>query len=114
MYTHNAEIRRPLPDKHLNMKWTTFRDRLTPGQKRNGHCRLPIPTGHLQKHRLLATMYDKSLDQIRKHGWAFNPTLYLNLPSTRWYGGNFSAVGLYGFMDIKMLAENAMSFQSFR
>ena len=113
MYTHNAEIRRPLPDKHLNMKWTTFRDRLTPGQKEEWSLQITNPDGTPAKAQLLATMYDKSLDQIRKHGWAFNPTLYLNLPNTRWYGGNFSAVGLYGFMDIKMLTENAMSFSHF-
>ena len=33
VYTHSAELRKPLPDKKLRMAWTTFRDRLTPGQQ---------------------------------------------------------------------------------
>ena len=32
-YTHTAQIKRPLPDKKLKLQWTTFRDRLKPGQQ---------------------------------------------------------------------------------
>lgn len=113
MYSHKFTISRPLPDKHLNMKWTTFRDRLTPGQKEEWSLQITNPDGSAAKAQLLATMFDKSLDQIRKHEWTFNPSLYLNLPSTSWRGGNFNAVGLYGYLDIKMLTENELTFDSF-
>ena len=26
LYTHNENIGRPMPDRHLNVKWTTFRN----------------------------------------------------------------------------------------
>ena len=32
-YSHTATIQRPMPDKNLTLEWTTFRDRLKPGQQ---------------------------------------------------------------------------------
>lgn len=113
LYSHRAEIRRPLPDKRLNMKWTTFRDRLTPGQKEEWTLHISRPDGRAAQAQLLATLYDKSLDEITAHRWHFNDGLYLHLPSTRWSGGNFDAVGLYGFMDYRSLTERPLDFSHF-
>ena len=33
-YIHTQRIMRPMPDKRLVARWTTFRDRLVPGQQR--------------------------------------------------------------------------------
>ena len=113
MYRHKAEIRKPLPDKRLILKWSTFRDRLTPGQSEEWTLSVSRPDGKKGKAHLIATLFDMSLDKIRQHNWQFEPSLYRSLPQTRWLGGNFQAVGFYGFMSYKPLTENALDFSRF-
>lgn len=84
MYTHRATIRKPLPDKRLITKWTTFRDRLTPGQQETWTLQITRPDGTPAKAQLLATLFDKSLDQIYPHHWNLSLNLYQNLPSSYW------------------------------
>lgn len=84
-YRHSATIGRPLPDKRLTMKWTTFRDRLTPGQKEEWSLSVMKPDGRPADALLIATMYDKSLDQIIGHTWNFKPFTWLRNPYTWWY-----------------------------
>ena len=83
-YTHNQTIARPMPQKNLTLKWTTFRDRLTPGQKEEWTLSAVTPDGKPAKAQLLATMYDKSLDQIRPYYMGFGLPLSQNLPHTNW------------------------------
>ena len=67
LYTHNENIGRPIPDRHLNVKWTTFRNLLLPGQKEEWTLNVCYPDGKPAKAQLMATLYDKSLDQIAEH-----------------------------------------------
>lgn len=81
LYKHSALLRKPLPDKRLKAKWTTFRNRLTPGQSEEWTLNITHPDGKPADAQLMAVLYDKSLDQIRKHNWDFNLNLnqvYLN------------------------------------
>ena len=82
-YTHIAEILRPLPDKKLDLQWTTFRDRLTPGQQEEWTLTV-TKDGKPVDAILMATMFDKSLDQLQKHSWRFTPFVHLPLPSVYW------------------------------
>ena len=83
-YTHRAEIKRPLPEKKLQLQWTTFRDRLTPGQQEEWTLTVKDPEGRPVDAQLMATLYDQSLDQLTKLSWHFDPTPWLSLPSTYW------------------------------
>ena len=93
-YTHKYTIARPLEDKTLNLKWVTFRDKLTPGQKETWTLNISRPktedkintgsTTEFKGGQLLAMMYDKSLDQIAKNNFSFSLGLWQNYPSTRW------------------------------
>lgn len=87
VYRHNVQIRKPLPDKRLIMKWTTFRDKLVPGQQEEWTLNIIRPGDKAAKAQLYATLFDKSLDQIRKHGWFFNPPIWYSYPQTAWIGG---------------------------
>ena len=69
MYHHSAAIRGASPDRKLNLKWTTFRDRLTPGQKETWTLSVTDEKGKPAKAQLMATMYDISLDAIYPHDW---------------------------------------------
>lgn len=81
LHTHDVALRRPVPDKGLKLKWTTFRDRLTPGQKEEWRLTVVKPDGTPADAQLMATLYDKSLDQIARHDWHFGPSVWFNLPS---------------------------------
>ena len=83
-YKHQQTIRRPMPDRKLRLTWETFRDRLTPGQQEEWKLIVKNPDGTPADASLMAVLYDKSLDQIKQHQWAFSPTNYLSLPSTSW------------------------------
>lgn len=86
MYYHHAEIERPLPDKSLKLSWKTFRDRLTPGQKEEWVLTVQRPDGKPADAQFMATLYDKSLDQIYKHSWTFETYISNSLPSLAWCG----------------------------
>ena len=72
-YTHQTTIRRPLPDKKLTLQWQTFRNRLTPGQQEEWTMTILGPDGKPAKAQLMATLYDKSLDQLTAHNWLLVP-----------------------------------------
>ena len=93
-YSHKAVIRRPLPDKHLKVEWKTFRDCLTPGQQEEWTLTVKKPDGTPADALLMATLYDKSLDQIAAHQWSFAPGNYLPLPNTQWYYGSWGGLSL--------------------
>ncbi len=128
LYTHQAELRRPLPDKRLNLSWKTFRDRLTPGQKEEWTLHVsPTPTpspegrgtkaspmgGGLEGASLIAVLFDRSLDDIRRHSWSFGPNIWRSLPSTQWIGRRERDFSLYGEQPYKSLAENELRFTHF-
>ena len=94
-YEHKFTITRPLEDKTLDMKWVTFRDRLTPGQKEKWTLNISRPdikdvingrnaTDSANRGQLLALMYDKSLEQIVKSDFSFSLGLWQNTPFSRW------------------------------
>lgn len=95
-YSNKFTITRPLEDKSLDLKWVTFRDRLTPGQKEKWTLNISRPKVHdvINKRnasadgqnngQLLALMYDKSLEQIVKTNFNFSLNLSQNSPYTSW------------------------------
>ena len=90
-YIHNTTIKRPTPDKNLKLTWQTFRNRLEPGQQEEWTLTAQNPDGTPADAQLLATLYDKSLDQLAPLSWSMVPYESLPLPSTHW---NFSDRGI--------------------
>ncbi len=86
-YSHEAVISRPLPKKELKMEWTTFRDKLTPGQKETWTLRVKDKNGKPANAQVMTTLYDKSLEQLKGHQWAFDHRLGQNTPSAPWKMG---------------------------
>ena len=83
-YTHSAQIQRPLPDKNLTLTWTTFRDRLTPGQQEEWTLTVKDSNGKPVDAQLMATLYDQSLDMLQTHSWSLIPYVNLPLPTNKW------------------------------
>ena len=84
VYTHAVTIQQPLPEKSLKVKWVTFRDLLTPGQKEEWTLQVSHPDGTPAQAQFMATMYDKSLNQLAANHWQFNTGLIQSLPWTSW------------------------------
>ena len=83
-YTHSAKIHRPLPNKNLTLAWTTFRDRLKPGQQEEWTLTVKDCKGNPVDAQLMATLYDQSLDMLQAHSWSLVPHLDLPLPTNNW------------------------------
>ena len=113
-YTHTARIERPLPDTRLNLKWATFRDRLTPGQRETWTLSITRPDGTPAKAQLLATLYDKSLDEIRKHNISFALPTYVSLPWIGWNGVYNRDMFAYSEMTVRFLDERQLDYSHFR
>lgn len=112
VYSHNEVIEMPQEDKRLTVKWTTFRDRLTPGQKEEWSLSITKADGTPAEAQLLATLYDASLDQIRPHSWSFNATVFPHYASTRWGNPYFNNISLYCSMPQKFFDNNELCFNS--
>lgn len=112
-YKHTANIQRPLPDTRLNIKWTTFRDHLTPGQRETWTLNITRPDGTPARAQLLATMYDKSLDQLRSHNISFSLPVYANVPWLSWNGVYNRNVYAYSEAPMRFLNERSLDFSRF-
>ena len=115
VYTHSAELRKPLPDKKLRMTWTTFRDRLTPGQQEEWTLSISQPDGKPAEAQLIATLYDASLDKIAPHQWSNRDPRWLNMPNASWRTGNghalwFESMANIKYFNVQPLSYNYMDF----
>ena len=112
-YLHTERIERPQPDTHLNIKWTTFRDRLVPGQRETWTLNITNPDGTPAKAQLMATLYDKSLDQLRQHSFKLSLPAYNHVPWLSWKAYRSIKQLLYSEMPMKFLYEPSIDFSHF-
>lgn len=83
LYTKQVQIARPRPDKSLQLKWITFRDKLQPGGKEEWQLQITHPDKKAADAQLLATLYDASLDKLYVNDWAFNLNFPRSTPGVR-------------------------------
>ncbi|MCH5308986.1 MAG: alpha-2-macroglobulin [Prevotella sp.] len=107
---HKAFIRRPQPDKRLTLQWQTFRDRLTPGQQEEWTLTVAHPDGTPADASLMATLYDKSLDQLRAHDWRFDLYQFSSRPFSNWMVPSHSTLWLYANAYMKYLEVKPLDF----
>ena len=112
-YTHETSIRRPVPDNKLSLKWETFRNRLEPGQKEEWTLVVTGPDGKPVNAQLMATLYDKSLDQLTANLWSLQPYLWLPIPSTRWRPSSWGSIHCSGTRSEKYYDVNELSYDRF-
>lgn len=84
LQVRNWFLRKPKPDKTLQLKWKTFRDKLQPGQKETWTLDILHPDGRPADAQLMATLYDASLDRLAPHNWHFALNFVRAFPSTIW------------------------------
>ena len=114
VYHHEKSIRRPVPDSKLNLKWETFRNRLEPGQQEEWTLVVTGPDGKPTNAQLMATLFDKSLEQLVPHSWMLTPYLNLPMPSTVWNSRTWSLKNnCYGSVSQKPLSYRELAFNKF-
>ena len=113
-YTRMMRILRPLPKKKLNIKWKTFRNRLTPGQKEEWTLRITTPDGKPAKAQLMSVLYDKSLDNLASHRWNMLLGFHQVLPNCYWkHNLNYYPFGLSGTYPTKYYDEKELEVDRF-
>lgn len=104
LYSHNAQIMKPAPEKKLQLKWTTFRDKLRPGQQEEWKLMVLYPDGRPAEAEMLATMYDASLDKIYSaHKLDFGVDFHYVVPLTYWNTSYMRNAYLYVDFPLKRL-----------
>lgn len=104
LYSHNAQIMKPAPEKKLQLKWTTFRDKLRPGQQEEWKLTVLYPDGRPAEAEMLATMYDASLDKIYSaHKLDFGVDFHYVVPLTYWNTSYMRNAYLYVDFPLKRL-----------
>lgn len=117
-YSHSMYITRPVPDKRLMLKWTTFRDRLTPGQSEEWTLNITRPGGKAADAQLMATLYDSSLDQITPFNWMFYSSMSISEPYAQWRsvyqnGLHFSSTANTKLLDVEGFDMNRFDIDNF-
>ena len=101
LYQASHTIVKPQPDKALTLRWNTFRDRLTPGQKEQWQLQVNRPDGTPADARVIAAMYDKSLDEFEPHNWQMGLSFDRSI-----YNGNYASqdYNFYNYYNIYSFA----------
>jgi uncharacterized protein YfaS (alpha-2-macroglobulin family) len=69
---YNSVITVPYTNKMLDISFSTFRDKLQPGQKEEWQIKIKGDKAQKVAAEMLATLYDASLDQFRPNYWNFD------------------------------------------
>jgi hypothetical protein len=95
-YQHSEVVTVPYTNKHLDIKFETFRDKLYPGQEEEWKIRISDGSKKGVRAEYLTSMYDASLDVFAPNTWSFSVLrdYYSSLP---WEinGGFHLSSGLY-------------------
>lgn len=68
-YVESRHVEVPWSNKDLKIRWETFTSKLEPGQKVQWTAVITGPDAQKAVAEMVATLYDESLDQYRKHDW---------------------------------------------
>jgi len=84
LHTHTCQLRRPEPQKRLQLTWQSFRNRLRPGQDEEWRLRVTYPDGRPARAALTATLYDASLDRFAPLNWPVRLSFPRFVPYASW------------------------------
>lgn len=87
-YRHDVLITVPYTNKQLDIEFSTFRNKLLPGQKEEWKIHINNSRGDEIAAELLASMYDASLDAFAPNNW--NLSIYKMYSITRSWKENYS------------------------
>ena len=71
-FLHQKTVIVPWSNKDLKIEYSTFRDKLYPGQDEEWRIKISGPKKERVASEMVAGMYDASLDQFSPHNWSLN------------------------------------------
>jgi uncharacterized protein YfaS (alpha-2-macroglobulin family) len=88
-YSNNHSVSVPFSNKDLNIKFSTFRNKLLPGEKETWQMIIKDKENMAANAEMLATLYDASLDAFRANWWYMNlyDNFYKRFNLTGYYFG---------------------------
>ena len=113
LYENKGDILRPLPDNTLKLNWTTFRNKLEPGQKEEWKLSVTDKEDKPAKANVMAVLYDESLDDIYDHEWDFDDERRLWHISYDWATTSNWDIRRYLTKPYKFLDQKDLDFTSF-
>ncbi len=93
----------PWSNKDLKIEYSTFRDKLKPGQEEEWRIKISGPKSEKVAAEMVATLYDASLDQFATNSWdaGFNPyptnSAYLGLNAKHFNSVTGRAIYAYNY-----------------
>jgi uncharacterized protein YfaS (alpha-2-macroglobulin family) len=87
VYNSMQQVKIVDPQKELNIRFLTFRDKLQPGEKESWKLQVSNNKGEKQMAEMVATLYDASLDDLKQMDW--NTSLESNF-NYGFYNWNFN------------------------
>lgn len=84
VHQRTATVLRAEPDMRLAVRWSSFRDRLTPGQQEEWRLAVAYPGGRPARANLMAVLFDASLDALSPHRWWPGISFGRNVPYVSW------------------------------
>lgn len=114
-YSHCHTITRALPNKDLKINWTTFRNKLEPGQKEEWKLSVTDNEGKPANANVMAVLYDMSLDAIKPHSWFLLDNRLLSVPFFIWqFGREHSNIYFHYTKPINPYTSKPLKFSSFK
>lgn len=113
LYEHSATITKPLADKSLSLKWTTFRNRLQPGQSETWTLSVTDSEGKPANANVMATLYDKSLEAIMPFSWHFSDPRHIYVASQSWQTARSFPDNFHGYATFKHRDYTSLAFDEF-
>ncbi|MBE9467847.1 MAG: hypothetical protein IMY72_05930 [Bacteroidetes bacterium] len=90
IYKHNALVTVPYTNKKLDFEFSTFKNKLLPGESEEWKIKIKNNAGEKIVAEMMADLYDASLDKFKKNIWNFN--IYKNYYSSlSWETNTFYA-----------------------
>ena len=96
LYTADVTLKKPLPNKKIDLSWSTFRSELTPGQKEEWRLKVKNADGTPANAAVITRLYDASLDALIPYSWYFSHSFSREIPTTKWNSRSFSTTYLRG------------------
>lgn len=72
VYNSMQQVKIVDPQKELNIRFLTFRNKLQPGEKESWKLQISNSSGEKQMAEMVATLYDASLDDLKQMDWNTN------------------------------------------
>lgn len=84
VYQKSQTLRLALPDNKLRWQWTSFRDRVHPGDTETWTLSITRPDGTPASANFMATVYDAALDDFTPHMWRQLMSRRYNIKPSPW------------------------------